>query len=312
MKNIWRALKTLALWGIGIVGIILALAVFFDSTQIIAKIFAAFLFIVSVYILPIISKILKLKIKNAYIVIAFLVASIGSMIIYGTEPEANIDDSTYYCTTDKLNVRNGGGKEFDIAFQIDKGDELTIITEGENWSEIECSKGKGFVANEFISKDDPSEDDNYDWIAYVIVAIIGLFSLFLKKSGTKRTNQATSFNSSSNINKNHFHLSVKNGKVILGKENSTMKKEVFNYFDAAIDCDLEESTNEKSRFLVVTTKGEVYLCQLTSTGKKKVFSPFVSYGNAFKARFASNETFIFNTEKGHFKGYFNSTRIDKL
>lgn len=204
MKNIWKTLKIIGLWIISFVGIILALVVFFDSSQITAKIFAAFLFIISIYILPIISKLLKLKIKKTYIILAFLTGFIGSMIIYGNEPEGNINESTFYGTTDNLNVRKGEGKEFDVAFQIDKGDAVNVISKGDNWSEIECSKGKGFVANEFISKANPNEDDNFEWIAYVIVAIIGLFSLFSKKSGSNSTTKTKSVITQKTTKKEEF------------------------------------------------------------------------------------------------------------
>lgn len=138
-------------------------------------------------------------------------------------------------------------------------------------------------------------------------------------NNTVKLNESKSSNSLSSSKQNNtskskenYHLSIKDGIVYLGKEKSTMKDSVFNYFDKAVDCDLDDHSNARSRFLVVTAKGEVFLCNLGSTGKKNVFKPFPTYGTAFKAKFSGGESFIFHTEKGSYKGYFNSTAKDKL
>jgi uncharacterized protein YgiM (DUF1202 family) len=109
-----------------------------------------------------------------------------------------------------------------------------------------------------------------------------------------------------------YFLTIKDGVVNLGKENSSIQMPVFRYFDKAIDCDLEDPKDEKSRFLVVTTKGEVILCKLKHTSKDYVFRPFVTYGKAYKAKFVDANSFIFHTEKGTYKGFFNSTRKELL
>lgn len=91
-----------------------------------------------------------------------------------------------------------------------------------------------------------------------------------------------------------------------------MRELVFNYFNNAINCDLEDPKDERSRFLVVTAKGEVILCKSKSTKKDVVFNPFSSYGSAYKAHFTDSKSFVFTTENGTSKGYFNSNRKDKL
>lgn len=233
-----------------------------------------------------------------------------------------------YVNTETLNIREGAGKEFNVVGQVNKGDKVNALSESGSWTQIETETGlTGFVATKYLGStaDEPKSSDKKDssWVSILVVLGIigyglykiknffsGLFGGSSSSSSSQRKSPTKTYSQPKQTDT--FHLSIKDGVVNLGKERSTMRQPVFNYFDKAIDCDLEDPKDERSRFLVVTTKGEVILCRLKSTGKDFVFRPFVSYGSAYKARFADSNSFVFTTEKGTFKGYFNSTRKDKL
>lgn len=233
-----------------------------------------------------------------------------------------------YVNTETLNIRENAGKQYNVVGQVNKGDKITAISESESWTEIETENGvKGYVATKYLSStiDEPKSNDKKDssWVSVIVVLGIigyaiykvknffsGLFGGGSSNSSSQRKSSPKTYSKPNQTDT--FHLSIKDGVVNLGKERSTMRQPVFNYFDKAIDCDLEDPKDERSRFLVVTTKGEVILCKLKSTGKDFVFRPFVSYGSAYKAQFADSNSFVFTTEKGTYKGYFNSTRKDKL
>lgn len=234
-----------------------------------------------------------------------------------------------YVNTETLNIRENAGKQYKVVGKVNKGDKVTTISESNGWTEIETENGtKGFVATKYLTDTQSERSDNdkkeSSWLSILIVlGILGYTGYKVKNffsglfgggssSGTSSSRKPASKSYSQPKQTDTFHLSIKDGVVNLGKERSTMRQPVFNYFDKAIDCDLEDPKDERSRFLVVTTKGEVILCRLKSTGKDFVFRPFVSYGSAYKSRFADSNSFIFTTEKGTFKGYFNSTRKDKL
>lgn len=231
-----------------------------------------------------------------------------------------------YVNTETLNIRENAGKQYNIVGQVNKGDRVTAISESDNWTQIETVNGvKGYVATQYLSfaadKQDNNDKKDSSWISVlVILGILGyaaykvknFFSGLFGGGSTSSQQKSPSKSYSQPKQTDTFHLSIKEGVVNLGKEKSTMRQPVFSYFDKAVDCDLEDPKDERSRFLVVTVKGEVLLCSLKSTGKKVVFRPFVSYGSAYKARFSGTDSFSFQTEKGSYKGYFNSTKIDKL
>jgi uncharacterized protein YgiM (DUF1202 family) len=229
-----------------------------------------------------------------------------------------------------LNIRESAGKQYKLLGQLKKGDRVVVISDSIGWTKIQSEQGiTGYVASNHLESESklsvPSESksDGSNWVsALIILGIViytgykvknifsGIFGGSSSSSNSRRETTRKSYDSPKQTDT--FHLSIKDGVVNLGKERSTMRQPVFTYFDKAIDCDLEDPKDDRSRFLVVTAKGEVMLCKLKSTGKTFVFRPFVSYGSAYKAQFADSNSFIFTTEKGTYKGYFNSTRKDKL
>lgn len=254
--------------------------------------------------------------KRAFTIITFLLLTIQS---FGQDYK--------YVTTETLNVRQKAGKQYSVVGQINKGDKVSVISQSDDWTEIESSNGiKGFVATKYLDSTYQTTEDKEaksPWGSLIILLLILGFGIYKAKNFLSGIFGNTSSNASSTKKPatkiysqpkqtDTFHLSIKDGVVNLGKEHSTMRRPVFNYFDKAVDCDLEDPKNDRSRFLVVTSKGDVVLCKLQSTGKDFVFKPFISFGSAYKARFADSNSFIFTTEKGTYKGYFNSTKKEKL
>lgn len=228
--------------------------------------------------------------------------------------------------TETLNIREGAGKEYNVVGKVDKGDKVNALSESGGWTKIETETGlTGFVATKYLSSatDEAINTDKNDSTWFNILVVLGVVGYGLYKLrnffsdlfGGNSSSSQRSFPTktySQPEQSNTFHLSIKNGVVNLGMGRGIRRSNVFNYRDKAIDCDLEDPKDEQSRFLVVTTKGEVILCRLNSTGKDFVYRPSSSYGSAYKARFADFNSFIFTTEKGTVKGYFNSTQKDRL
>lgn len=238
--------------------------------------------------------------------------------------------------TGRLNVRENAGKQYRVVGQVNKGDKVAVISESNNWIYVETETGlRGYVASEYLSpiiiteknndkeqKDKEQKDSSWAGTLLtigILVAIAykakniftGLFGGV--SSSTSSQKKSTTKPSSQHNQIDTFHLTIKDGIVYLGKEKSTMKHPIFNYvLDKAIDCELEDPKDERSRYLVVTAKGEILLCKLKSTGRDFVYKPFVLYGSAYRARFSDSNSFTFTTEKGTYKGYFNSNRKDKL
>lgn len=233
-----------------------------------------------------------------------------------------------YVNTEALNIREKAGKQFNVIGLLNKGDSVIILSRNGSWTEIETANGiKGYVSAEYLSTSNElnsnSKIDKSFWVSLLfLLGVLGFaiykirnffYQIFGSNSASHSSKGKSSVKSDSRLkHTDTFFLSIRDGAVNLGKEKSTMRQSVFNHFDRAIDCDLEDPKNNRSRFLVVTTKGEVILCKLESTGKDFVFRPSASYGAAYKAKFAESNSFIFTTDEGTFKGYFNSTRKDRL
>jgi len=235
-----------------------------------------------------------------------------------------------YVNVETLNVRKDPGTEYAIKTQLHKGDKVEAFMEIQGWTEIETESGIiGYVASEYLSdhienkKIDNSSTrnkDDYNWvfnlmaiivIGYFIVGIIRFILDFIGYSPSAKSNSLTKRPIESKNNP-QLYLYTEKGFVYLSKENSTMKKQVYYLSDKAIECDLEDSTSENSQYLVVTENGHVILRNLKSSRNQVVYKSFVSYGNAIKAHFEGKESFIFTTKKGTFRGYFKSTKIEKI
>jgi hypothetical protein len=225
---------------------------------------------------------------------------------------------TYQATT-QLNIRSGAGTNYGVVGSIAQGDKVFIDTIVSGWGQVLVNgQPKGFAAIKYLTTDFKdyavsSKTDNKKkspWtsiLSILFLLVIGYFQFFGKSSSKSKSSPATKRQEKV---VNHF-LEIRNGNVLHCKEGSTGFNTVYSGGDA-IDFDLEYSHEERSRFLVVTSRGNVLLCKTHSTGIEFVYREFVSFGHAHKASFADSNSFIFHTDKGAFKGYFNSTRKDRL
>lgn len=325
MEQIWKILKKIGSWIIGVCSIIFALLSFSETTFWVSHILVIFLVIIGLYIIPPINKYVSLGL-SPIIITVILIFSILGIPISEDQHSKNDNEGGFYVTAKFLNVRENQGTDNKILFKLKKGDNVKVLSQKENWAKVQTKDGNtGYVSCDFLSDESPDDWDAGSWIILIIV----LFAFFKVTVDllpiNSRTNKSveissinnnidtkrTKNNSNTNDNPTYF-LTVDNGVVYLGQERTTMKRSVYQTLSKAIDCDLENNKDNRSRFLVVTTDGDVHLCQLGNTGKKEVFRNFVSFGKAYKAKFASNDSFYFDTDIGKYKGYFNSTRKDKL
>jgi len=238
---------------------------------------------------------------------------------------AAYSQDTYYITVDDLNLREGAGKNYKVIITLRKGDPIKIISFNNDWSYVIAKDTlKGYVSTQFISKTINNENNNTNsnnkvsesrtkWgevIVLVLIVIAIVYKMFGQFGISKGSSPSTTKTTVTKPKK-RFYLEINDGNIHRKTENNTGREYIYSSSNA-IDCDLENEFEDKTRFLVVTNEGKVLLCETKSTGVKFVFNPFVSYGSAYRAKFCDSNSFYFDTEKGKFKGYFNSTRIDKL
>lgn len=227
---------------------------------------------------------------------------------------------TYQATT-QLNIRTGAGTGYGVVGSISQGDKVLIDTVISGWGQVIVDgQPKGFAAMKYLTTEfkdysTNSKTDTKDkspWasaITILALILIGYYQFFGKrKSSSNSKSSPTTKGPEKPINR---FLEIRDGNILHRKEGSTGLNIVYRGGDA-IDFDLEDRHEERTRFLVVTKNGNVLLCKTHSTGRDVVYREFVSFGHAHKANFADSNSFIFHTDKGAFKGYFNSTRKEPL
>lgn len=182
MKKLWKILKIIVGWIIGIFTIIFGVFSFFETDYWLPKIFAVSLTLTGLYIIPLINKKLKIKIKPLIISIIFLVSFLGIPISETSKKSDNsIDAKKYYVTANVLNVREGQGKKYKVLFKLKKGDEVYVISEDNNWAKIVISDEQtGYVASEFISDKPPKKKKGDNWLSYIVISVIILLGMFSK------------------------------------------------------------------------------------------------------------------------------------
>lgn len=108
--------------------------------------------------------------------------------------------------TETLNVREGAGKEYNVVGQVNKGDNVTALSESGSWTQIETETGlTGFVATKYLSSETGEQHENNDkkessWFGILIVLGVigyglykiknffsGLFSGSSTSSGSQRS-----------------------------------------------------------------------------------------------------------------------------
>jgi uncharacterized protein YgiM (DUF1202 family) len=158
-----------------------------------------------------------------------------------------------YVNTETLNIRENAGKQYNVVGQVNKGDKVNALSESDSWTQIETESGvKGYVASKYLSSsiEETKNSDKKDssWVSVIVVLGIigyviykiknffsGLFGGGSSSSSSQRNSPPKAYSQPKQTDT--FHLSIKDGVVNLGKEKSTMRQPVFNYFDKAIDCD---------------------------------------------------------------------------
>ena len=228
----------------------------------------------------------------------------------------------YQVTTEKLNIRKGPNKNEEVIGNSFLGDSIIVISISNHWAKVLIDSQKaGYVNAKYLSTNfkgykrdrlNRKKDDSKLWLYFIILIGIGIAFKYFKsfsKSETKTNRNNESYSQSQPKNENYI-LELKYGNVRLIKEGTTGSTLLYNYGDI-IYCDLENSKNRISRFLAVTSEGNILLCDTNHTGRKKIYD-FYRNGKAISVRFSSADSFIFETYKGMFKGYFNSTKTDKL
>lgn len=165
---------------------------FFTTDGIMPKIFGGILFVIGIYIIPRINEKIDIGIKSKYILIAFLIGFFGLAITFENKPDEQLKENQYFVTANKLNVRKGEGANFDVVYQLDKGDSLVVIAKNEEWAEISTSKGNGFVSSKYISIENPEKSKESDWVTYLVIGGIVLFALFSKKGSSSSSGTSSS------------------------------------------------------------------------------------------------------------------------
>lgn len=85
-----------------------------------------------------------------------------------------------YVDTERLNIRENAGKQYNVVGQVNQGEKVTTISESNGWTEIETENGtKGFVASKYLSSDNQSKSSSNSkkessWISILIgLGILG-------------------------------------------------------------------------------------------------------------------------------------------
>jgi hypothetical protein len=238
----------------------------------------------------------------------------------------------YYVSTGSLNIRNGPSSKNEVIGNLSISDSVQVILLKEHgWSYILTEDGiDGYVSTKYLTKNKneignineaqkikeekiDKEKGGYEnflekyWFV-ILLGLYGIYKLFFRSNSSKSKSSSAQKRQEKAVSR---FLEIRSGDIFHRKEGSTGSNRVYSGGDA-IDFDLEDSHDERTRFLVVTRGGNVLLCKTYSTGKEIVYREFVSFGHAHKANFVDSNSFIFQTDKGTFKGYFNSTKKDRL
>lgn len=105
--------------------------------------------------------------------------------------------------TETLNVREGAGKEYNIVGQVNKGDNVTALSESGSWTQIETETGlTGFAATKYLSSEIEEQPKNNDkkessWFGILIVLGVIGYGLYKVKNFFSGLFSGTSTRSSS-------------------------------------------------------------------------------------------------------------------
>lgn len=115
----------------------------------------------------------------------------------------------YYTATTTLNVRSGAGTSYSVLFSINKGDEVELISQDNNWYEIKYKEKTGYASSKYLKfsrtesttadRDNSySQSDNTNIIAISVIIGIVLIIIFFA-SGKKQPEPQSNISSPTNI-----------------------------------------------------------------------------------------------------------------
>ena len=83
----------------------------------------------------------------------------------------------YYITTTGVNVRTGAGKGYSVAFTLQKGDEVEVLSKQNNWYEITYKGKTGYASSKYLkSSSNPSNSSGFFFLLlFLIIAYIAIW-----------------------------------------------------------------------------------------------------------------------------------------
>ena len=114
----------------------------------------------------------------------------------------------YYTATTTLNVRSGAGTSYSVLFSINRGDEVELISQDNNWYEIKYKEKTGYASSKYLkfsrtesptAASDNSQSDNTNIIVISVIIGIVLIIIFFS-SGKKQPEPQPQSNISSPTN----------------------------------------------------------------------------------------------------------------
>lgn len=99
-----------------------------------------------------------------------------------------------YVNTELLNIREGAGKNYTVVGQVKQSEKVTIISEADNWTQIETESGiKGFVSSKFLSEtnEEPKKKKGSIWTLVLIIGGLILYWLFKSPSSSNTSRNSS-------------------------------------------------------------------------------------------------------------------------
>ncbi|MFA6949010.1 MAG: SH3 domain-containing protein [Eubacteriales bacterium] len=98
------------------------------------------------------------------IISALLTAALLTVGVFGADAgeeytAAESITAAVKITSGSLNVRSGGGTEYDIIGSLERGENVEVTESGGEWSKIVYGEGEGYVASRYISPLSGTDED---------------------------------------------------------------------------------------------------------------------------------------------------------
>jgi uncharacterized protein YpmB len=126
----------------------------------------------------------NVAVKGIVIVVLFFAAITFPNSNHDTEVQNNeqsITSQTIYISVNSLNIREKAGKEYNVIGQVKKGDEVTVLSDKDSWTQIQTNTGiNGYVSSQYLSSTKISANkEESDFITtFILGFIISLFVIW--------------------------------------------------------------------------------------------------------------------------------------